>query len=139
MHYLVPEHVTPREFGDVLLQDFDLCTNENPSIHFSHPVHNVLHHQPLKTPAQQREYTLRISVIISFKNRSNVVDVVPERESVCKVPDVEVVHFVALPLEGQHGVRTEPNTPVHPRSEVDSQEGKPGVRDLYGYLNGEKK
>lgn len=48
----LPEHVTQRELGDVLLQDFNLCTNENPSVHFSNPVRHVPHYQLLKAPAE---------------------------------------------------------------------------------------
>lgn len=50
----LPEHVAQREFRDVLLQDFNLRTNENPSIHFSNPIGHVLHYQLLKAPADRK-------------------------------------------------------------------------------------
>lgn len=52
---ILPEHVIQWEFRDVLLQDFNLCTNVNPSVHLSNPIRYVPQHQLLKAPAAHTE------------------------------------------------------------------------------------
>lgn len=64
----VPENVTQRDLGDVPLQDFHLCTDENPSVHLTNSISDVLQHQLLKASARQEKTTIRPSVShISFK------------------------------------------------------------------------
>lgn len=57
---------------------------------------------------------------------------VPERERVCKVSHVEVVHPVTLPFEGEDRVGAEPNAPVHPGCEVNAEKWEARVRNLCG-------
>lgn len=45
-----PEHVTWRDFRNVLLQEFNLSAGKNPSIHFSDPIGYVPEDQLLKAP-----------------------------------------------------------------------------------------
>lgn len=60
---------------------------------------------------------------------------IPERQCICKITRIEVVHLVTFSFEGEDCVGAEPNTSIHPRGEVNAEEGEPRVRDLFVYIN----
>lgn len=144
----LPEYVTERDFRNVLLQDFNLCTNKNPSIHFSNPVCYVLQYQLLEAPAEWKDkdeiFGINYSTIKLISDyfwfpQHKRHSLVPEWECICKVSNVEVVHFVPLPFEGEDRVGAEPNTPIHPWGEVNSKERETRVRNLYIYCRETKR
>lgn len=54
----LPEHVTDRQFRDVFLQDFNLCTDINASVQFSQTVRYVPQDQLLKSPVKRSQTAL---------------------------------------------------------------------------------
>lgn len=61
---------------------------------------------------------------------SSRTDLLPEQERISKVLSTEVVHFVTLPFKGEDSVGAEPNTSIHPRGKMNSEEWKTRVRNL---------
>lgn len=100
----------------------------------SEPTQNDLHSgHRLYLPRENATGNIKTLLVNSqsYNCRPQIQDVVaPERERVGKVLHVKVVDFVALALEGQHGVGAEPNAAIHPWSEVNSEERKARVRNL---------
>lgn len=88
--------------------------------------------RPLQVKKQNtnRHHTLcscyTVTEIVTF-SRTNLL---PERERIGKVLSIEVVHFVTLPFKGEDSVGAEPNTSIHPRGKMNSEERKTRVRNL---------
>lgn len=61
---------------------------------------------------------------------SSRTNLLPERERISKVLSIEVVHSVTLPFKGEDSVGAKPNTSIHPRGKMNSEEGKTRVRNL---------
>lgn len=55
---------------------------------------------------------------------------IPVGNSICKILDAEVTKSVALSFKSEHSVRPKPNTTIHPWGEMNTQEGKTGIRHL---------
>lgn len=124
-----PEDVARGDFGNVLLQEFDLSAGENPSVHFSNPVDDVPQDQLLKAPGWEggERSAPPFQRLLAGKR-----PLLPEGQGVDEVPGVEVVDPVALPFKGQDGVGAQPDASVHPWGEMNSEEREPWVGNLAG-------